>query len=104
MKNFAVFKDNLKSILFLGYFPPPTIMKKINSKIEEVTLYPANLMYSSKSKLVQLNTLINKEILFSKDYAYTSSTTKMLRENFQELYKDCNKIIKISPKPLGIKK
>ena len=86
---------DLKSILFLGYFPPPTIMKKINSKIEEETLYPANLMYSSKSKLVQLNTLINKEILFSKDYAYTSSTTKILRENFRELYKECKKNIKI---------
>ena len=86
---------DLKSILFLGYFPPPTIMKKINSRIEEETLYPANLMYSSKSKLVQLNTLVNKEILFSKDYAYTSSTTKILRENFQELYKECKKNIKI---------
>ena len=86
---------DLKSILFLGYFPPPTIMKKINSRIEEETLYPANLMYSSKSKLVQLNTLINKEILFSKDYAYTSSTTKILRENFRELYTECKKNIKI---------
>ena len=87
--------NDLKSIMFLGYLPPPTEMKKIYSKIGEETFYPADLMYSPTSKLVQLNTIVNKEILFSKDYAYTSSTTKILRENFQELYKDCNKILKI---------
>ena len=32
--------NDLKSIVFLGYLPPPTKMKKINSKIEEETLYP----------------------------------------------------------------
>ena len=86
---------DLKSILFLGYLPPPTIMKKINSRREEETLYPANLMYSAKSKLVQLKTIVNKEILFPKDYAYTSGTTKILRENFQKLYRECKKNIKI---------
>ena len=94
--------NDLKSIMFLGYLPPPTEMKKIHSKIEEETFYPADLMYSPTSKLVQLNTIVNKEILFSKDYAYTSSTTKILRENFQELYKDCNKIVKISSNDLII--
>jgi ribosomal protein S25 len=94
--------SNLKSIVFLGYLPPPTEMKKIYSKIQEETFYPADLMYSPTSKLVQLNTIVNKEILFSKDYAYTSSTTKILRENFQELYTDCNKIVKITSNDLII--
>jgi len=94
--------SNLKTIVFLGYLPPPTEMKKIHGKIEEQTFYPANLMYSPTSKLVQLNTIVNKEILFSKDYAYTSSTTKRLRENFQELYIDCNKIVKITSNDLII--
>ena len=94
--------NDLKSIMFLGYLPPPTEMKKINSKIEEETFYPADLVYSPTSRLVQLNTIVNKEILFSKDYAYTSSTTKILRENFQELYNDCNKIIKISTSDLVV--
>ena len=89
--------NDLQSIVFLGYLPPPTEMKKINSKIEEETFYPADLMYSPSSKLAQLNTIIKKEILFSKNYAYTSSTTKILRENFKELYADCKKII-INPK------
>ena len=87
--------NDLKSIVFLGYLPPPTKMIKINSKIKEETLYPADLMYSPTSKLAQLNTIVNKEILFSRNYAYTSSTTKILRENFKELYADCKKVIKL---------
>tara|TARA_B100001123_G_C15293092_1_gene1018159 strand:+ start:38 stop:1273 length:1236 start_codon:yes stop_codon:yes gene_type:complete len=88
--------SDLKSIMFLGFLPPPTEMKKINTQIKEETFYPADLMYSRTSKLVQLNTIVNKEILFPKDYAYTSSTTKILRKNFQELYSECKKIIKLS--------
>ena len=94
--------NDLKSIVFLGYLPPPTKMKKINSKIEEETFYPADLMYSPSSKLAQLNTIVNKEILFSRNYAYTSSTTKILRENFKELYADCKKIIKLNSDDLVI--
>ena len=94
--------NDLKSIVFLGYLPPPTKMKKINSKIEEETFYPADLMYSPSSKLAQLNTIVNKEILFSRNYAYTSSTTKILRENFKELYADCKKVIKLNSDDLVI--
>ena len=94
--------NDLKSIVFLGYLPPPTKMKKINSKIEEEIFYPADLMYSPSSKLVQLNTIVNKEILFSRNYAYTSSTTKILRENFKELYADCKKNIKLNSDDLVI--
>ena len=58
-------------------------------------------MYSPSSKLVQLNTIVNKEtVLFLKEYPYTSSTTKILRENFKELYNECKKIVDISNKDL----
>ena len=94
--------SDLKSIMFFGYLPPPTEMKKINSRIEEKKFYPANLVYSNTSKLVQLNTIVKKEILFPRSYAYTSSTTKILKKNFHELYEDCKKIIKISYNDLVI--
>ena len=94
--------NDLQSIVFLGYLPPPTSMKKINSKVEEKTFYPTDLMYSPSSKLVQLNTIVNKEILFPRNYSYTSSTTKILRENFKELYDDCKKIIKLNSDDLVI--
>ena len=46
--------------------------------------------------------MVNKKILFPKEYPYTSSTTKILRENFKELYKECRKLINISKKDLVV--
>ena len=93
---------DLKTILSLCYLPPVNKLKKINSSLSEDVFYPSELMFSPSSKLVQLSTIVNKEILFPKEYPYTSSTTKILRENFKELYKDCRKIIDITSKDLII--
>ena len=54
--------------------------------------FPSDLVYSKSSKLVQLRTIVNKEIIFPKSYPYTSSTTEVLRKNFKELYRECKKI------------
>ena len=93
---------DLKSILSLGYLPPVNNFRKINSLNSEEIFYPADLMYSPSSKLVQLNTIVNKETVFPKEYPYTSSTTKVLRENFKELYIECKKIVNISNNDLII--
>jgi len=93
---------DLKSVLSLGYLPPVNKLKKINSLLLEDTFYPADLMFSPKSKLLQLSTIVDKEILFPKEYPYTSSTTKILREDFKELYKDCKKIVNFSSKDLVV--
>ena len=89
-------KRDLKSIISLGFLPPVNKMQKINKAQEEATFFPVDLVYSKSSKLVQLNTLVDKSILFPKEYPYTSSTTKVLRENFKELYKECTKIVKLN--------
>ena len=93
---------DLKTILSLGYLPAVNKLKKIGNLLSEDSFYPAELMFSPSSKLVQLSTVVNKEILFPKEYPYTSSTTKILRENFKELYEDCKKIINISSQDLII--
>ena len=93
---------DLKTVLSLGYLPPVNKLKKINSSLSEDIFYPAELMFSQSSKLLQLSTIVDKEILFPKEYPYTSSTTKVLRENFKELYKECKKIVNISSKDLII--
>ena len=59
-------------------------------------------MYSRSSKLVQLGTIVNKEIIFPKEYPYTSSTTKILRENFKDLYLETKKILSLKKKDLVI--
>ena len=94
--------NDLKTILSLGYLPPVNKLKKIDSLLCEDIFFPAELVFSKKSKLVQLKTIVKKEILFPKEYPYTSSTTKILRENFKELYKDCKKIVNISSNDLII--
>ena len=93
---------NLQSLIFLGYLPPVNTLKKIGSKPEEEISFPAELLYCKKSKLVQIGCVVNKEILFPYSYPYTSSTTKILRENFQDLYKDTKKIIKLNKNDLII--
>ena len=93
---------DLKTILSLGYLPPVNKLKKIDSVLCEDIFFPTELVFSKKSKLVQLKTIVKKEILFPKEYPYTSSTTKILRENFKELYKDCKKIVNISSNDLII--
>ena len=59
-------------------------------------------MYSKSSKLVQLKTIVDKEVIFPKSYPYTSSTTKILRENFKDLYQECTKITNLKKDELVI--
>ena len=59
-------------------------------------------MYSKSSSLAQLGTIVNKEIIFPKEYPYTSSTTKILRDNFKELYDESSKLLKLKKEDLII--
>ena len=82
----------LKKIISLGYIPPVNSM--INQKKGDSTesfFAPLELYYSEKSKLVQLSAILNQNILFPVSYPYTSSTTKILRENFKELREEVDK-------------
>ena len=45
---------------------------------------------------------VNKEIIFPKEYPYTSSTTKILRENFKELYNESSKLLNLKQEDLII--
>ena len=92
----------LDSLMFLGYLPPVNTLRKIGSKLEEEISFPAELLYCNKSKLAQLGCIVDKEILFPYSYPYTSSTTKVLRENFKDLYKDVSQKINLNKNDLII--
>ena len=92
----------LESIIFLGYLPSVNTLHKIGSTLKEEVTFPAELLYCKKSKLAQLGCIVNKEILFPISYPYTSSTTKILRDNFADLYKDVKKKTEISKNDLVI--
>ncbi len=83
----------LDSIFFLGYLPPVNRMNPIGEKPHEQPAYPAELLFCPTCRLVQLGLVVDPAILFPPEYPYTSSTTKILRENFAELYRECSSIL-----------
>ena len=87
---------DLEPILFLGYLPPVNKMHFIGEKPHEEGSYPAHLLYCPRCHLVQLGLIVDASILFPPEYPYTSSTTKILRDNFAELYRECRTIIDIT--------
>ena len=89
-------KKELKSILFLGYLPPVNQMHTIGNQPLEQPSYPAELLYCNNCHLVQLGLVVNKEVLFPPEYPYTSSTTKVLRDNFADLYAECSRILNLN--------
>ncbi len=81
----------LNKILSLGNIPFVNDTHKINSNNLITLSAPLELYYCPISKLVQLNIEVDKKILFPKSYPYTSSTTKVLRDNFLQLRKQIDK-------------
>ena len=94
--------QKLSPILFLGYLPPVNTMPKIGMRPAEQPSYPAQWLFCGRCKLVQLGLIVDPKILFPPEYPYTSSTTKVLRENFAELYQECKKLLNIGPRDLII--
>ena len=91
---------DLQPILFLGYLPPVNQMRPIGEPPREQPAYPAQLLYCPESKLVQIGLIVDPNILFPPEYPYTSGTTKILRDNFAELYQDCQTIIPLTAEDL----
>lgn len=90
----------LRSVLFLGYLPPVNAMRPINSLLDQEPWFPAEMLYCSKCHLVQLGYAVNPKVLFPPEYPYTSGTTKILRENFADLYREVRERIQISAEDL----
>lgn len=83
----------LTPILFLGFLPPVNKMQNIGEQPYEQPSYPAEWLYCPRCHLVQLGLVVDPQILFPPEYPYTSSTTRVLRENFNELAQECQKLI-----------
>ena len=93
---------DLELILSLGLIPPVNQMTKIDEKPHQQLFFPTEIFYSPTSKLVQLGITVDKKILFPKEYPYTSSTTKILRDNFAELSEEVFRNFQIDAEDLII--
>lgn len=93
---------DLKPILFVGYLPPVNTMPEVGSQPKEEGSYPAQLLLCPRCRLIQLGLVVDAEILFPSSYPYTSSTTRILRENFAELYQECGSLFELLPEHLVV--
>lgn len=92
----------LEPVLFLGYLPPVNRMNHIGEQPQEQPSYPAQVLYCPRCHLVQLGLIVDPKVLFPPEYPYTSSTTKILRENFAELYRESQALYPLAPTELVV--
>ena len=95
-------RKNLKDLFFFGYLPSVNSIRSLTSKRDSEFFFPLNLLICQNCKLGQISCIINKEILFPKTYPYTSSSTKILRDNFKNLFLETKKFAKITEQDLVI--
>lgn len=92
--------SNLKDVVFIGFLPPVNSMPKIGSKPKEETSYPALFLTCPVCGLFQIGLIVDPKILFPPEYPYTSGTTKILRENFAQLFIETRKIVELTKQDL----
>ena len=95
-------KTKLKKIFFFGYIPAVNDLKSVHKETAKIESYPLELLFCNSCKLGQISCIVDREILFPKSYPYTSSTTKILRENFLELSHELKKFYNLKKNDLMI--
>jgi len=94
--------DDLRAILFLGYLPPVNQMRTIGESPREQEAYPAQWIFCPHCQLVQLGLVVDPAVLFPPEYPYTSGTTKILRDNFSDLYRECRSLFSLGSDDLVV--
>jgi hypothetical protein len=92
----------LASVLSLGYMPPVNQMVAIGEVPRQQPWFPTNLLHCAKCDLVQLGLAVDPVIIFPPEYPYTSGTTKLLRDNFADLYAEAAAMLRLAPQDLII--
>jgi len=92
----------LEQVIFIGYLPPVNTMPSIGSRPMEQPAYPAQVLRCRKCKLVQLGLIVDPAILFPPSYPYTSGTTKILRDNFAEMYREVQSLYPLESDDLAV--
>jgi hypothetical protein len=92
----------LTNVLSLGYMPPVNQMVAVGEVPRQQPWFPTNLLHCAKCDLVQLGLAVDPAIIFPPEYPYTSGITKLLRDNFAELYAEASAMLKLAPQDLVI--
>src|SRR6516225_2098151 len=92
----------LTRVLSLGYMPPVNQMVPIGEVPHQQPWFPTDLLHCAQCDLVQLGLAVDPVIIFPPEYPYTSGTTKLLRDNFAELYSEASALLKLAPQDLVV--
>jgi SAM-dependent methyltransferase len=90
----------LSKALSLGYMPPVNQMVPVGQPARQQSWFPTELLHCPRCELVQLGLAVDPVIIFPPEYPYTSGTTKLLRDNFADLYREASAMLKLSPHDL----
>ncbi|MBI1207574.1 MAG: methyltransferase domain-containing protein [Azospirillum sp.] len=93
---------DLNSLLFLGYVPPVNTMPPVGERALEQPAFPLELLRCGSCGLVQIGLEVAPEVLFPHSYPYLSGTTRILRSNFADLYRDANQLLGLEPTDLVV--
>jgi hypothetical protein len=86
---------DLSEIISLGHIPQVNVMQEIGSRLQEETMFPAELLKCNNCSLVQIGHIVDPELVFPPTYSYVSRTTKILRENFADLAKEVSSMFEL---------
>jgi SAM-dependent methyltransferase len=92
----------LSKALSLGYMPPVNQMVPVGQPSRQQSWFPTELLHCPRCELVQLGLAVDPVIIFPPEYPYTSGTTKLLRDNFADLYREVSAVLKLSPQDLVV--
>jgi len=93
-------KSKLQDLFFFGYVPSVNSLRDSEKRNISEQFFPLDLLICPECKLGQISCIVDRQILFPKTYPYTSSTTKILRDNFKNLSIEVDKFKKLSKKDL----
>src|SRR5262245_54767736 len=82
--------------------PPVNQMVAIGEVPRQQPWFPTNLLHCPHCELVQLGLAVDPVIIFPPEYPYTSGMTKVLRDNFADLYGETAAMLGLKPDDLVI--
>ena len=94
--------EKLETVISLGYLPPVNQMVPVGQVQTQLPWFPTNLLYCGECELVQLGLAVDPVIIFPPEYPYTSGMTRILRDNFAELYAESSKMLGLTKDDLVV--
>ena len=89
-------------MLSLGFMPPVNQMVAVGEVPRQLPWFPTTLLYCGNCELVQLGLAVDPVIIFPPEYPYTSGMTKLLRDNFAELYAEVLQVLALGKDDLVV--